>query len=239
MGSLNVCELFTSLQGEGTHLGQPSLFIRTSGCNLRCKWGETLCDTDYASWEPETHVMSVTDVLAKMMSMRAENPRVHHAVVTGGEPFIQDDLGELLIGLKEQGMFITVETNGTIAPPTTLPIDLVSLSPKLTSSTPTGTEFEEMHRAKRIDLDALRHWVREYEYQFKFVIFEEADEAEILTMLDQLGHVLSERVFLMPEGVEMTQLRKHAHDCFRIALRNGWRYTPRAHIEIFGNSRGK
>ena len=239
MGTVNVCEFFTSFQGEGTYLGQPSFFLRTSGCNLRCKWGDTLCDTAYASWEPETNLMSVADVLAKIQAMKDESPMVNHVVVTGGEPFMQEDLGELLVGLKAMDLFITVESNGTTHPIEPLPIDLISLSPKLSTSTPMATEFEDIHRTRRINVGALKRWVDNYNYQFKFVIFEESDEAEILEILNQLGDVPPERVFLMPEGVDMSQLRVHAIDCFDIARRHGWRYTPRAHIEIFGDSRGK
>ena len=102
-----------------------------------------------------------------------------------------------------------------------------------------GTEHESSHRHLRTNATSFKQWVEHYTAQFKFVIFSQEDEDEVKSILGELGPVPSERIFLMPEGVTMDQLREHAETCFQIALRNGWRYTPRAHIEIFGNQRGK
>ncbi len=234
----NLCELFVSVQGEGTYLGQPSIFIRSSGCNLRCKWENTLCDTEYASWEPEENVRSVDEILSNVRSIQKQHPNITHVVVTGGEPTLQPGLSALIHGLHAQELFITLETNGSIKPESKLPIDLVSISPKLESSTPWQTEFEDMHCRGRLKLDVLKHWTDNYVFQFKFVILGEDDEAEIHSILDAIGNVDPGQVFLMPEGVSTEELREHGKSCITIALRNGWRYTPRAHIVIFGNKRG-
>jgi tRNA (guanine-N1)-methyltransferase len=72
-----ISEIFYSVQGEGELTGVPSVFVRTSGCNLRCNW----CDTMYASWSPEGTEMSIAEIVDEV----AEHP-AQHCVLTGGEP---------------------------------------------------------------------------------------------------------------------------------------------------------
>src|SRR5580704_13278823 len=74
---MKIAEIFYSIQGEGVLAGVPSVFVRTSGCNLRCKW----CDTPYTSWKPEGEEMTVDAILDKVRDYPAL-----FAVVTGGEP---------------------------------------------------------------------------------------------------------------------------------------------------------
>jgi len=93
---LRVCEIFTSIQGEGIWAGVPSTFIRLSGCNLRCAW----CDTPYASWEPEGEMMELADITAQV--------RADHVVITGGEPMLFEGLVELCQMIKSgAGSFTT------------------------------------------------------------------------------------------------------------------------------------
>src|SRR5277367_6900307 len=104
---MKVSEVFYSIQGEGTLVGVPSVFVRLSGCNLRCQW----CDSPYASWEPDGDEMTLGAILAEA---RREWPT--HVVVTGGEPMIFP-IALLTRRLKEQGMHITIETAGTVYAP--------------------------------------------------------------------------------------------------------------------------
>ena len=83
---MQLAEIFYSVQGEGRLVGIPSVFIRTSGCNLRCVW----CDTPYTSWAPEGKKWSVTEILGEV----AKYPS-RHIVVTGGEPFLAAEIEEL------------------------------------------------------------------------------------------------------------------------------------------------
>src|SRR5579864_6520629 len=100
---MKIAEIFYSIQGEGALAGVPSVFVRTSGCNLRCAW----CDTPYTSWNPEGSDMSVAEILGKVKEFNAG-----HAVVTGGEPMIAKGVADLTQGLRKAGMHITVETAG-------------------------------------------------------------------------------------------------------------------------------
>jgi len=96
---LKIAELFYSIQGEGSLVGVPSVFIRTSGCNLRCAW----CDTPYTSWQPEG-----TDLdLAQILDEVAAHP-TRHVVVTGGEPMIAPDIIALTGRLRQRGMHMRV-----------------------------------------------------------------------------------------------------------------------------------
>ena len=124
---MKIAELFYSLQGEGSLVGVPSVFIRTSGCNLRCAW----CDTPYTSWQPEGVEMPLDRILDEV---RAHPAR--HVVVTGGEPMIAPEIVPLTERLRALGLHITIETAGTVFQP--VACDLMSISPKLSNSTPAG-----------------------------------------------------------------------------------------------------
>ena len=160
---MRIAEIFHSIQGEGLLAGVPSIFIRTSGCNLRCHW----CDTPYASWKPEGPEMSIEEILKKISEWNC-----HHIVLTGGEPMIAPDLPELATALKKQKKHITIETAGTI-PPNGIPCDLASLSPKLTNSTPSAERdpaWAKKHEANRLQPEVISDWIRNYNFQLKFVV---------------------------------------------------------------------
>lgn len=98
---MKICETFVSIQGEGLMMGAPTLFIRTSGCNLDCSW----CDTKYAFGDGRE-----TDV-AQLVEMAAG---ISHVCVTGGEPMLQEELPELLEALISEGKHVVLETNGSM-----------------------------------------------------------------------------------------------------------------------------
>src|SRR4051812_4133949 len=104
---VRIAEIFHSIQGEGSLTGVPSVFVRTSGCNLRCSW----CDTPYASWHPEGEDLPVEAVLGRAQAFGAR-----HYVLTGGEPMIARGIHELAAGLRAAGGHVTIETAGTVAP---------------------------------------------------------------------------------------------------------------------------
>lgn len=221
-----VAETFTSIQGEGMLAGVPSFFIRTSGCNLRCVW----CDTPYTSWKPEGSRRPVRDLLAA-----ARRASLRHVVVTGGEPLLQRELGELTRSLAANGHHVTVETAGTLAPD--FECDLLSVSPKTSNSDPEDGP-RERHRARRSGIEPLQRLLsRHPEHQLKFVVRGEVDVAEILALVERL-HAARERVLLMPEGRSAAEVAARAPSVARLCLENGFRYTPRLHLELFGNRRG-
>lgn len=225
---LRISEIFASVQGEGIWLGVPSVFVRTSGCNLRCRW----CDTPYASWNPEGPVMTIADIATQVTRYG-----IKHIVITGGEPMLFDGTTQLASICRENGMTITVETAGTIY--RDLPCDLMSISPKLANSTPDG-DWRQRHDQTRLNLPVLQRLIDSYPYQLKFVVGENIaqDVQEIEALLAQLNGVEPSRVLLMPEGTDSATLHRRAHDLVSVVMARNWRLTTRLHIDLFGNTKG-
>ena len=160
---MKVSEIFYSIQGEGKLVGVPSVFVRASGCNLRCTW----CDTPYASWEPEGEDVPVDEIVRRVSLHEAK-----HIVVTGGEPMIMPDVIELCAALHARGNHITIETAATVYKPVKL--DLASLSPKLSNSTPWDREagrFAAAQERQRINVPVIQQLIdNSPEFQLKLVV---------------------------------------------------------------------
>ena len=115
-----VNEIFYTLQGEGAHSGIPAVFIRFSGCNLRCPW----CDTEFTDFTP----MTAEQIVAEALDLYdIPNERRKMIVLTGGEPSLQVDK-PLIDALHAAGFYICIETNGTRPLPDG--IDWITCSPK-------------------------------------------------------------------------------------------------------------
>jgi 7-carboxy-7-deazaguanine synthase len=232
---VRIAEIYASLQGEGLLAGTPSTFVRTSGCNLRCRW----CDTPFTSWEPIGDEQTVDEILAAVAALE---PR--HVVVTGGEPLLFADVAELCRRLRGRGYHVTIETAGTVA--LDAPADLMSISPKLASSAPptdTPSGWAARHEATRRRDEAILALVAQGPYQLKFVVDSSADIDEALAWVADLdrarpGGIDRGRVLLMPQGRAAEELERTtawlAGECLRI----GARLAPRHHIAWFGNTRG-
>jgi 7-carboxy-7-deazaguanine synthase len=226
---LKIAELFYSIQGEGMLAGTPSVFVRTSGCNLRCVW----CDTPYASWDPEGEEVALEEILARVTRYRA-----HYVVVTGGEPMIAPEIVPLSAALRQMGLHVTIETAGTVFAP--VDCHLMSISPKLTNSTPLdreGGRWAAQHDRLRIRPEVLRRLMGTYDYQLKFVVTAEDDLGEIRDLVAQL-RANPQRVVLMPEGTDPEVLRERASWMVEVCKQEGYRFSPRLHIDIYGNRRG-
>ena len=230
---MKIAEIFFSIQGEGELTGVPSVFVRTSGCNLRCRW----CDTKYASWKPEGENVTINDLLDKVSSYPAR-----HVVISGGEPLIAKGIEEFTHLLKESGKHITIETAGTISP-NGIQCDLASLSPKLSDSTPKegeiNKEWIDRHESKRLDYGILSEWVNSYNFQLKFVVSKEEEIKEIQNVISRIeGKILPEKVLLMPEGIDPDTLRSRYDLLIDLCKENGYRLCNRLHIDLFGNTPG-
>lgn len=225
---MRIAEIFYSVQGEGMLVGMPSVFVRTSGCNLRCGF----CDTPYTSWNPEGETLSVDAVLAQVASYGCRN-----VVVTGGEPMIAPEIETLCARLKDAGYHITIETAATVFKP--VKADLMSLSPKLSNSTPSPeTGWAERHERDRINLNVIRQFMERYDYQFKFVIDQPTDVEEVQQLLAQLPAVTLDRVFLMPQAIDPETLASKGRWIAELCKTHGYRFGNRLHIELWGHTRG-
>ena len=226
---MKIAEIFYSMQGEGILAGVPSVFVRTSGCNLRCTW----CDTPYTSWNPEGRDMSIDTIVGEIQTHGAS-----HVVVTGGEPMIADEIVELTRQLKAINLHITIETAGTVHKPVVC--DLMSISPKLANSTPherEGGRWAPQHDRLRYQSEVLKKLIREYDYQLKFVVSSPEDLREIEVVLQGTGADRS-RVMLMAEGIDAAVIRDRAQWIAEVCKRDGFRYSPRLHIDLWGDRRG-
>ena len=223
---MKISEIFYSVQGEGGLVGVPSIFIRTSGCNLRC----SRCDTPYASWHPEGEEVSIDRIL----ELTAEYRAARHVVLTGGEPMIMPGMVELSERLRERGLHITIETAGTVHAP--VACDLMSISPKLSNSTPEGV-FRTQHERLRIQPDVLRRLIAQYDYQLKFVIANEPDLAEARELIATLD-APANKVILMPEGTSAEVLNDRGVWIAELCKEHGYRFSPRLHVHLYGNRRG-
>jgi 7-carboxy-7-deazaguanine synthase len=218
---LKIAELFYSLQGEGGLIGVPSVFVRTSGCNLRCVW----CDTPYTSWQPEGTDWTLQQILDEV---RAHPAR--HVVITGGEPMIQPEIVALTQRLRVAGLHITIETAGTVFQP--VACDLMSISPKLANSTPEGS-WAAQHERLRMQPAVLAELMARYDYQLKFVVEKPEDLEEIRALAPDPS-----RVILMPEGIEPRVLHERSLWLAEICKEEGYRFSPRLHVDLWGARRG-
>ncbi len=226
---MKIAEVFYSVQGEGALVGTPSVFVRTSGCNLRCIW----CDTPYTSWQPEGAEMEVETILAEVRRYPA-----HHVVVTGGEPMIAPEIVPLTEGLRAAGLHITIETAGTVVAP--VACDLMSISPKTSNSTPRerdGGRWAPQHERLRFQAQVLTRLMSDYDYQLKFVVQQREDLNEILQMVAGLG-ADRRKVILMPEGTDPAILRERSLWIAEICKQEGFRFSPRLHVDLWGARRG-
>lgn len=231
---MRLSEVFYSIQGEGKLLGVPSVFVRASGCNLRCTW----CDTPYASWNPEGDDVPLDGIVAQVTSYNAR-----HVVLTGGEPMIMPEIFELAAEFRRRQMHITIETAATVFKP--IAVDLASLSPKLSNSTPherEGGRFAQLHDNQRRRPDVVQSFIDqakdEGDFQLKFVVATDQDLIEIDALLAELRGWSPSDVLLMPEGTSVDVLHSRSAWLSDVCKRTGYRYAPRLHVELYGNTRG-
>jgi 7-carboxy-7-deazaguanine synthase len=228
---VRIAEIFHSIQGEGRFTGTPSVFVRTTGCNLRC-W---FCDSAYTSWRPEGAQRSWESVLAEILGFETE-----HVVLTGGEPLLQADLVPLSQELRLAGKFVTIETAGTVYRP--VAADLMSISPKLANSTPDAQlapGWAERHEQSRQRRDIVLRLIGEYASQLKFVIDQPGDLDELEAYLTAPPAIPREHVWLMPQATTADAVHKQNEWLEPRARELGYELSGRLHIELFGNVRGR
>jgi 7-carboxy-7-deazaguanine synthase len=227
---MRVAEIFRSVQGEGLLTGTESAFVRASGCNLRCWY----CDTPYASWAPEGDDWSVDDILARIHQLDRR-----HVVLTGGEPMLFAELIPLCAALRRGGHHVTIETAGTLYLP--VECDLMSISPKLSNSTPArdrDPQWAGRHERSRHAPEVIRRLVAEHEYQLKFVVDRREDCDEVQECLAAFPEIDRSRVMLMPQGTDAAGLAEKRSWLEPYCIEHGLRYCPRRQIEWFGHQRG-
>ena len=217
---LKVNNIFPSIQGEGVNMGKPSVFLRLGGCNLRCGF----CDTKYAF---NGEFVKHTDIINKILEYG-----IKHLIITGGEPMLQqDELSSIIMLLENRGFTFEVETNGTIEPNHVLEthVNLWNVSPKLSNSL---NSEESRYKPKVIE-----YFTKLPNAWFKFVVDKRPDLKEIEEFIHK-NIINRNRVILMPQATSVTEHQKKEW-IVKHCLEKGYRYSPRLHIILWGNVKGK
>jgi len=224
MAKLPIVETFKSIQGEALSIGRPAFFLRLAGCNLDCKY----CDTRYARKPSE-----IKDIKDIVMEIKEASTKL--VVVTGGEPLLYKrqlrTLMQFFIGMEFE-----IETNGTLEP-----IDIsrfkdyylensirYNVSPKLGSS--------NNLRRYRIKPRILRKFVIETDSIFKFVVQTDEDWEEMKKLIKKIN-IPQNRVWVMPEGITNKELRNHGRYFINKIISEGYSYSPRLQIFLWGKRR--
>jgi len=238
-------ETYTCLQGEGKYMGIPHILIRVTGCRLRCQFANSFCDTPYASWKPEAGKYTLNDIV----NFYRRNPHIKYTMITGGGPTIHHKLlQELCIIAADYGHTTTIETEGSEFVQTIA--DNISLSPKLSNSTPrpgTWMPFanrevteadKKKHEKWRCNYDAMKDLITKHpDYQLKPVISSKEDLEEVKE-LQKILDIPNNKVWLMPEGLTEEQLKTRRVWLMELCTELGYNYTERLHIIAYGDTRG-
>jgi 7-cyano-7-deazaguanosine (preQ0) biosynthesis protein QueE len=225
--TLVVSEVFgPTLQGEGPSAGQRAAFVRLGRCSLNCCWCDTAYTWDWERYEPAAELRELA------VDAVAERIRVMHVpmiVITGGEPLLQQRATiELLLQLPE--LRAEVETNGVHEPDAVLCdlVDQFNVSPKLANS--------GIDRARRYKPDVLRAFAATGKAVFKFVVCEPDDLDEIDTMVAECELT---NIWVMPEGRDAPTVVARLRMLSDLVVARNWNLTPRLHILLWGDARGR
>jgi len=221
-------EIFYSLQGEGFLVGVPSIFVRMAGCPLRCRW----CDTKYAWDEKAGEQYSVAEIIETIQQWQCR-----FVVITGGEPVISSELLQLARELKAADKHITIETAGIAYIPD-MPCNLMSISPKLSNSTPEDKQHAESHEKSRLDLAVLSELIDHYDYQLKFVVESESDLPEIKETIEKLGNVDLEKVMLMPQATTREEYLAKSPMVADMCKQTSFAFSQRLQTLLWNNKKG-
>ena len=208
-------EIFYSLQGEGARAGSPAVFLRLAGCNLHCSW----CDTKH-SWGRGI-AMAEEALAAKILGY--DSPGL---VITGGEPLLQAEAIEQLLTLLPEGIYVEIETNGTIAPTPVLAkrVNQWNVSPKLPHAG--NGEAAMAPQVLAAFCATKRAW-------FKFVVQREADWDAIAALA-----LPRERIILMPCATTQEQLETARPTVVQMCLQHRVRFGDRLHVALWGDKKG-
>jgi len=215
---LKITEIFYSLQGEADTVGFPTVFVRLTGCPLRCQF----CDTTYAFQGGEWR--SVEQVLATVAQFGSEEGLPRYVCVTGGEPLAQKNCLPLLTQLCDAGYRVSIETSGA------MPLDGVDARVVRVVDVKTPGSGEE-RRNRYDDLALLRP-----DEQIKFVICDRADYLWSREKIDMLALTQRCQVLFSPSA-EQLPARELAD--WILADRLPVRFQMQLHKVLWGNVPGK
>jgi len=154
-------------------------------------------------------------------------------VITGGEPFLQQDLQRFCKILKKLNYHVTIETNGTIYKE--IECDLISISPKF----PKYSGVKDGNTLIKTTIFNTLQFIEKLNYQLKFVIKEKEDFKDVTSFINSLAHVNIKNVIIMPEGTNISSQLEKMPWIAKFCIEKGFRLIPRLHTLIWGNERKK
>jgi len=236
MENIRISEIFgPTIQGEGALIGQPTVFVRTGGCDYRCSWCDTLHAVDSkfrAEWVP----MAAEEIFSRVQELSGGKPIM--VSLSGGNPAIQP-LGDLIALGKIKDYSFALETQGSIAQDWFADLDVLTLSPKPPSSR-MATDWDALNACVQAAHDT--------KTVLKFVVFDDADYDYAKTIASKYPHLA---VYLQPGNHTPPTDEKTALDMGGIMARmrwlvektiaDGWfaaTVLPQLHVLLWGNIRG-
>jgi 7-carboxy-7-deazaguanine synthase len=211
---LKLNEIFFSIQGEGKSTGKPKLFIRLSGCNLKCQF----CDTKY-------HI--------KSRNLKEDDKKLlkkyKNWVITGGEPLLQQEA--ILDLIKEfTPNFIDIETNGVIEPSIefALKISCFNISPK-------EQRFEPKHLKSKIHILDNRLFGEDYIVKF---VYTDKESEKFITRVINDNNIFPQEVWIMPEGQTKKEIEDKQKIVWEYCMKHNYNYSPRLQVEVWNKLKG-
>ena len=214
---IRISEIFHSVQGEGIELGKPSIFVRVSGCNLKCRKATEGFDCDSA-YHIVGNGMENKDIIKEIKEYPCK-----HIIWTGGEPCLQQTEIKKIMQKLGSGYTHSLETNGVLNfEPRWFVGGIMNISPK----------------KQNIVTEQLKKYAQNNKCYFKFVIKSAEDFAFWMSVVYDIKAEHS-RVYMMPCGTDSLSLNKISRELIEDCKEHNVNFTPRMHIDIYGNEQGK
>ena len=245
---LPIVELYRCVQSEGSRFGRPTIAVRTTGCTHRCFFGEGgWCDSWYTSIHPEKGVFTFNDIV----KIYDENPQVREMMITGGAPTMHPALmEELTMFASKRGIITTIETEGSHFIETSMPFDVVSLSPKFSNSvpklgatTPLGSIVDQkmidQHNKFRLHKENIAKMMKyHHDYHYKPVWDGTEENLQEIEEFRVELNIPKHKTYIMPAGDTREELIKMYPVVFEMCAEYGYNMTGRDHIIAYDTKRG-
>lgn len=245
-----IVEVYYAIQAEGSRMGLPTVVVRTTGCTHRCYFGEGgWCDSWQTSIHPEKGSFSLQDVF----NMYRKRPDIKEMMLTGGSPTMHGDLvNELNNFCQNNGIFVTMETEGSHFIKTDKPINLISLSPKFSNSIPklgvrtpkdrlTDQKMIDQHNKFRLNTEAIKQTLEYHsDYHFKPVVnpIEMPEIWNEIELFRNAFNIPKNKTWIMPPGDSREELVRTYPMVIDFCVENGFNFTGREHIIAYDKKRG-
>lgn len=247
-----ILEIYKAIQSEGSKSGIPHIILRTTGCTHRCWFGEGgWCDSWYTSIHPEKGKYNLDTVIKYFY----DNMYINHLMITGGSPTMHPELINEVVNIFKRihggNSYITLETEGSHPLETEIPIDLISLSPKFSNSTPkigtpmpngklTEQSLINQHNKFRLNEQSIRQLLNYHsDYHFKPVC-NPVEQPEIWKEIEEFRikmNIPKHKTWIMPPGNTKEEIIRVMPMVIKFCGEKGYCYSGREHIIAFGENR--